>query len=202
MFGFSPFSAAPVAEAPVAAAPVAEAPVAAFSVFSFSPFAFFGGSYAASLAPETKVRMADGSLIQAQDVQVGDELLSVDILGLANTDRASIGSWSGDGNLSLSPNAITTVTSLSTRPNTTSININGDIFTETHLILIKRDGIEQFALASNILETDLAWNYNTSSFTAVESYSVSDSEFVSITINCEPLDIYFTEHHITHDGIN
>ena len=196
VFGFSPFSAAPV-----------EAET--FSVFSFSPFGaafnvfgFFGGPRVYSLAQDTKVRMADGSLVEAQDIQVGDELMSINILGLENTDKESVKTWSGNGNISITPNATTTVVSTTTHPSTIRVSINGDRFTESHLVLVKRNNVEQFVLASNALETDLVWHYDTSTFIPIESYSTANVEFDAITINCEPIDIYLTEHHITYDGIN
>jgi len=183
VFGFSPFG-------------------AAFSVFGFSPFGFWGGSRAYSLAQETKVRMADGTLKEAQDVEPGDELLSIDIPGLINTDRQSILEWLGTGDLSLIPNTTTTVTSLTTHPTTNLININGDKFTQSHLVLIKKDGIEKFVVSSQIVESDLVWSYESSTFVPITQYEITESVVNSITINCEPFDIYFTEHHITHDGIN
>jgi len=183
VFGFSPFG-------------------AAFGVFGFSPFAFYGGSRSYSLAQETKVRMADGTLKEAQDVEPGDELLSIDIPGLINTDRQSILGWLGTGDLSLIPNTTTTVTSLTTHPTTNLININGDKFTQSHLVLIKKDGIEKFVVSDQIVESDLVWSYESSTFVPITQYEITESVVNSVTINCEPFDIYFTEHHITHDGIN
>jgi len=199
VFGFSPFSAAETFSvfgfSPFSAAET-------FSVFGFSPFGFFGGSRSYSLAQDTKVRMADGSLVEAQDIEVGDELMSINIPGLENTDKESVKTWSGNGNISITPNATTTVVSTTTHPSTIRVSINGDRFTESHLVLVKRNNVEQFVLASNILETDLVWHYETSTFIPVESYLTTNVEFDAITINCEPIDIYFTEHHITYDGIN
>ena len=183
VFGFSPFG-------------------AAFGVFGFSPFAFFGGSFANSLSQQTLVRMADGSLKEAQDVEPGDELLSIDIPGLINTDRQSIIEWLGTGDLSLIPNATTTVTSLTTHPTTNLVSINADKFTQSHLILVKREGIEKFVVAGQIVESDLVWNYELSTFIPISEYEVTESVVNSVTINCEPFDIYFTKDHITHDGIN
>ena len=183
VFGFSPFG-------------------AAFSVFGFSPFAFWGGSFANSLSQQTLVRMADGSLKEAQDVEPGDELLSIDIPGLVNTDRQSILGWLGTGDLSLVPNATTTVTSLTTHPTTNLVSINADKFTQSHLVLVKREGIEKFVVAGQIVESDLVWNYELSTFIPIAEYEVTESVVNSVTINCEPFDIYFTKDHITHDGIN
>ena len=183
VFGFSPFG-------------------AAFSVFGFSPFGFYGGSRAYSLAQETRVRMADGTLKEAQDIEPGDELLSIDIPGLINTDRQSILEWLGTGDLSLAPNATTTVTSLTTHPTTNLISINGDKFTQSHLVLIKKDGIEKFVVSDQIVESDLVWSYESSTFVPITQYEITESVVNSVTINCEPFDIYFTENHITHDGIN
>ena len=194
MFGFSPFGAFGV----FGFSPFG----AAFGVFGFSPFGFFGGSFAYSLSQETNVRMADGSLKEAQDVEPGDELLSIDIPGLVNTDRQSIIEWLGTGNLSLIPNATTTVTSLTTHPTTSLVSINSDKFTQSHLVLVKREGIEKFVVAGQIVESDLVWNYESSTFIPITQYEVTESVVNSVTINCEPFDIYFTKNHITHDGIN
>jgi hypothetical protein len=196
VFGFSPFSV------------FGFSPFTAFGVFGFSPFGafgvfgFWGGSRAYSLGTETKIRMADGSLKEAQDIEPGDELLSIDIPGLVDTSRESIINWIGTGTLSLTPNATTTVTSLTTHPTTSLININGDKFTQSHLVLVKRDGIEKFVVAGQILESDLVWSFESSNFIAVTEYEKTELIVNSVTINCEPFDIYFTQNHITHDGIN
>ena len=199
VFGFSPFGAFGV---------FGFSPFGAFGVFGFSPFGafgvfgFWGGDRAYSLGTETRVRMEDGSLKEAQDIEPGDKLLSIDIPGLVDTSRESLINWIGTGTLSLTPNATTTVTSLTTHPTTSIININGDKFTQSHLVLVKRDEIEKFVVAGQILESDLVWSFESSNFIAITEYENTELIVNSVTINCEPFDIYFTENHITHDGIN
>jgi hypothetical protein len=187
VFGFSPFGFSP------------------FGVFGFSPFSpgsYFGGFFW-SLAPHTKVRMADGTLKEAQDVVVGDVLLSADLPGLGeNFTTEDVIAWTS-GEIFDAVNATTTtVQSVTSHPSSVLVDINGDTFTDTHLILVKRDESIFFKFASQVQENDLVWNYGSESWDPITSLSSTEVQYNSVTINCEPHDVFFTEKTLTHDGSN
>ena len=180
-------------------------PFAPFSVFGFSPFGVFGfspvgGSRAYSLGPRTKVVMSDGTLKEAQDLNVGDELKSVSIPGLLNTESETIFDWSSLEDLQLSEEIVTTINKISTHAASAIIRLNGDAFSPSHLVLVKREGTSTFEWAKDVVSTDLIWSHSLSAWAPIIELEVVEETTNVITINCEPYDIFFTEHSITHDG--
>ena len=193
VFGFSPFS------------PFSVFGFSPFGVFGFSPFGVFGfspvgGSRAYSLGPRTKVVMSDGTLKEAQDLNVGDELKSVSIPGLLNTESETIFDWSSLEDLQLSEEIVTTINKISTHAASAIIRLNGDAFSPSHLVLVKREGTSTFEWAKDVVSTDLIWSHSLSAWAPIIELEVVEETTNVITINCEPYDIFFTEHSITHDG--
>ena len=80
------------------------------------------------------------------------------------------------------------------------VNINGDGFSGSHLLLIKRDGQAIMRYAEDLKETDLIWSSETNTWSEITSYEKLDYPNEVITISCEPYDIFFTEKSLTHDG--
>jgi len=199
VFGFSPFSPFSV----FGFSPFGVFGFSPFGVFGFSPFGVFGfspwsGYY--SLGPKTKVRMSDGSLKEAQDLNVGDELKSLSLPGLENTESATIYDWSASADLTTAENVVTTINRISTHPVDSTVRLNGDAFSPNHLILVQRAGVSTFEWAKDIVQTDLVWDYSLSAWSPITELEVLEGTTNVITINCEPYDIFFTEHSLTHDG--
>jgi hypothetical protein len=191
VFGFSPFS------------PFSVFGFSPFGVFGFSPFSVFGFSpysFYYSLGPKTKVRMSDGSLKEAQDLNVGDELKSLSLPGLENTESATIYDWSASADLTTAENVVTTINKISTHPVDSTIRINGDAFSPSHLILVQRAEVSTFEWAKDIVQTDLVWDYSLSAWSPITELEVIEGTTNVITVNCEPYDVFFTEHSLTHDG--
>lgn len=193
VFGFSPFGFSPFGFSP-------------FGVFGFSPFGFSpfspGGSFIRfySLAPHTKVRMADGTLKEAQDLMIGDELLSAQLPGLSDVyTTESLNAWSTADISELSP-ATTTINRISTHTADRLIGINGDAFSPSHLILVKRNDSVSMMLSSEIVESDLIWTPSSSSWQPITELVSTEYTHNVININCEPYDIFYTENALTHDG--
>ena len=205
VFGFSPFSFSPFGVFGFSPFGVFGFSPFSFSPFSFSPFSpggWFGGFFW-SLAPHTKVRMADGTLKEAQDVNVGDVLLSADLPGLGeNFSTEDVIAWTSAEGIDSVNATTTTVQSVTSHPSSVLVDINGDTFTDTHLILVKRGESISFKFASQIEESDFVWNYGTEAWDPIISLSSTNVEYNSITINCEPYDVFFTEKTLTHDGSN
>ena len=66
--------------------------------------------------------------------------------------------------------------------------------------MTKREENVSFRFASDIVETDLVWNYDTQNWDSIISLSNTNVEYNALTINCEPYDVFFTEKTLTHDG--
>lgn len=194
VFGFSPFGFSPFGFSPFG-----------FSPFGFSPFSPGGFSFTprfmASLAPMTKVRMADGSMKAAEDVYVGDVLMSVELPDFANSyTTEELLAWTATQNITELPLTTTTVNKVTVHPATAVVSVNEDVFSPNHIILIKRGEEVSMKKTSELLPTDLVWDYSTEGWSEITVLEIHDYDHTVITINCEPNDLFFTHSALTHDG--
>jgi hypothetical protein len=204
-FSFTPtFSFAPTFSFTPTVAAFTFTPVAAaftftptFSVFGFSPSR--GPGYY-SLGPKTKIRMADGSLKEAQDIVVGDELLSVNSGEISQTDATTVSllTWSTNDDV-IFENVTTTVNSVTRHTTEKTYRINGDAFSPNHVIMVKRNEETLFVWSRDVVSTDLIRDY-LGNWVSITELEMLEFPVEVISINCEPYDIYFTEHALTHDG--
>jgi len=201
VFGFSPFGV-------FGFSPFGVFGFSPFSVFGFSPFSVFGFSpfafapyFKGSLSPSTKVVMADGSLKESVEIQVGDTLKSAIIPGLeTNFTKENVMNWIANNDLNSLEIVETTVTSVTEYTAPVFVSVNGDGFSGSHLLLTNRDGEVRMRFAEDLLESDLVWSTESNTWTnilALEKISYSNNV---IGINCEPYDVFFTEKTLTHDG--
>lgn len=65
---------------------------------------------------------------------------------------------------------------------------------------MKREGTSTFEWAKDVVQTDLMWSHSLSAWAPITELEVVTERTNVITVNCEPYDIFFTEHSITHDG--
>ena len=208
VFSFSPFGV--FSFSPFGFSPFGVFGFSPFGVFSFSPFGFspfspggfgFTPSTMRSLAPMTKVRMADGTMKQAQDVYVGDVLMSVELPGFANAyTTEELLAWVATQDITELPLTTTTVNRVNTHPSAQVISVNEDVFSPNHIILIKRDEEILMKKASDLLPTDQLWNYEPAGWAPITVLESHEYEHSVITINCEPNDLFFTHGALTHDG--
>ena len=181
-----------------------------FGVFSFSPFGFspfspggfgFTPQFQRSLAPITKVRMADGTMKEAQDVYVGDVLMSVELPGFANSyTTEELLAWVATQDITELPLTTTTVKSVVTHPSSGIVSVNEDVFSPNHIILIKRGEEISMKKVFELDVSDLVWDYTTSGWAPITILEAHEYEHSVITINCEPNDLFFTHGALTHDG--
>lgn len=155
----------------------------------------------ASLAPMTKVRMADGSMKAAEDVYVGDVLMSVELPDFANSyTTEELLAWTATQNITELPLTTTTVNKVTVHPATAVVSVNEDVFSPNHIILIKRGEEVSMKKTSELLPTDLVWDYSTEGWNEITVLEIHDYDHTVITINCEPNDLFFTHSALTHDG--
>lgn len=179
--------------------------------FGFYPgfFSTFGFGHDYSVAPDTMVRTPQG-LVRAEDIQVGDTLysLALDELG-ENADEVLLpllsggAGWSSDN---FTPLGLveTTVTSIGRAPVSELYVVNGDLFSPSHYILIKRGDVYQMSRADSLEASDLVYDGSVNDWEPISTYeSVGLSSGVEVvSIRCEPYDLFFTEHMLTWNGLS
>jgi len=81
-----------------------------------------------------------------------------------------------------------------------AVVINGDLFSDTHYILVKRDNTEKFIKALEVLNTDQVWSYENQSWVNIDMLEKVEVDHEVVSIDCEPYDMFFTEKMLTHDS--
>ena len=138
----------------------------------------------------------------AQDLQVGDTLVSADVpgLGMSFTKEEMLAWTNNPDNLAIVPNATTTVKMVGLSNAPVVVMIDGETYSGTHHLLAKRDGVAQMVLSANLLTTDKLWSTQTNSWTDIVDLVITNVEHQVVSINCEPLDMFFTENYLVYDG--
>jgi hypothetical protein len=163
---------------------------------------FYGGFFWDSISTDTYLRLAPDGLIRAGDVEVGDELLSLNIEELSTEgSQVNLDTWNSETFNSL---GFTTTTVTNVRTSTTNIIyiINGDTFSDRHNILVKRNGEYKFVISSEVsTDTDEIYNANTEQWEAVYDLVVENLEepIPTISIDCEPYDVFFTNKMLVYN---
>ena len=156
-----------------------------------------------SIGVNTLLRTPDG-LVVAGSVEVGDVLLSADIEGfpyedLPGSTLAAI-NWS-DKNPTFTT-VETTVTSITRRTASRGVVINNDLFSDTHYVLVKKGAKALFVLSTEVVMTDKVYNYSTSSWENITVLQKADIPHEVVSIDCEPYDVFYTEHLLVHDSVS
>jgi hypothetical protein len=160
-----------------------------------------------SLGSNVLVRTESG-LVRAQDLQVGDVILSLDIPGvpqnftLSGTTAEDLAAVSLDPEIikSATP-ALTTINSISINERRGAVSVNTEMFTRAHYLLIQRDGLSKVVTAAELVNTDKVFNYTSFDFVDITELEFLDIAFYAYSINCEPFDFFWTEHSLTFDNI-
>ena len=189
-FGFTPFGFTPFG----------------FTPFGFTPFGFtpFGFTPVKSIGADTLVasKVPEG-LVLAHNLSVGDVLYSANIEGLDLTSGQSLssylGSWSTE-NPVIDTNYETTIVSLSARIVDEVIIINGNKYSFSHYILVKRNDEVKFVKVYEVLETDSVYSPLYDAWQPILEFRHQQSKDLVISINTEPYDVFFTDNAIVHDS--
>lgn len=199
VFGFSPFGFSPFGV--FGFSPFGFSPFA-FSPFAFSPFAFSPGGRIRfySLGPLTKVKTTTGYK-DAQDLEVGDELVSVVMPGLPDSyTPEELAAWSSPANVNTSELTTTKVTEVGVHIADVLVKINDDTFSQNHIVFVKKNGEGKMSRARDVQETDLIWNQELQDWAPIEEFQIVDLPGAVLKITCEPNHIFFTESALVHDG--
>ena len=160
-----------------------------------------GGFKTLSINIFTLVRTVNG-LIPAWYLKVGDKLLSANIESfpydnLLTTDMELIDWTAQNPQINL---VETEIVSLRTRIAKWAIIVDGDMFSDSHYILVKRNDVTKFVKAIDLETTDLIWSNSAQNWVVIDSLRKIEVDHEVISIDCEPYDIFFTERMLTHDS--
>ena len=193
---FSPFSFTPFS--PFGFTPFGFTPFG-FTPFGFTPFSFapFGPSYSEySVARNTGVLTVNGRK-PASELQVGDKLHAMNIPSENVLDWTS---WQSSDIVLNSDNVVETeIVSINVHQADKIYSINGDLYSESHYILTKKDNIVKFTRADQIDSTYSVYSYAAHDFEAIISVEAIDYEETVYSINCEPYDNFFTDNMLVFD---
>ena len=180
-----------------------------FGAFGFTPFGAFGFSpttWGKSIGASVLIKTING-FVPIQDVQVGDQLISSTINNLStltSTDGSPISEdinfWA-DLNIYPQEEVVTTVTAKYMHKVNTVVVIDGEVFSDTHYILIKRQDVDMFIIVTDVVESDLI--YSTSEQTWKQIVQLEKLENVDaevVCLNVAPYDVFFTENIMVHDS--
>jgi hypothetical protein len=161
----------------------------------------FGEGGIKSINIFTLVRTLNG-LIPAWNLKVGDKLLSANIENfpydnLLATDMELIEWAAQNPQINL---VETEIVSLRTRIAKWAILVDGDIFSDTHYILVKRNNITKFVKSIDLEPTDLIWSNSDQNWVSIGLLRKIEVNHEVVSIDCEPYDIFFTERMLTHDS--
>jgi hypothetical protein len=80
------------------------------------------------------------------------------------------------------------------------VMIDNETYSGTHHLLAKRDGVAQMILSADLLTTDKLWSTQTNTWIDIVDLVITNVEHQVVSINCEPLDMFFTENFLVYDG--
>jgi hypothetical protein len=172
----------------------------AFGAFNaFGAFAAFGAYKSISL--HTLVLTPSG-YTQASSLKVGDELVSTEIPGLGiNFTREDVYNWSGNpDSIQIIPDKVTTITHIGSSQASQSVSVNGEIYSGSHTMLVKRDDVARMVESADLLESDQLWSSDTNTWTPITELIISNIPHEVISLNCEPYDMFYTDHFLVYDG--
>jgi hypothetical protein len=194
-FGFTPFGFTPFGFTPFG-----------FTPFGFTPFGFtpFGFTPIKSIGADTLVasKVPEG-LVLAHNLSVGDILYSADIEGLDLTSGQTLADyfsdWSAE-NPVINTNYETTIVGLSARIVDKVVVINGNKYSYSHYILVKRENITKFIKVNEVLETDMVYSPLFDGWQPIIDLKMTEGKELVISINTEPYDVFFSDNAILHDS--
>ena len=139
---------------------------------------------------------------QAENLKVGDVLVSTEVPGLGNNfTLQDIQNWEGDPSmLTMVPDKETTIMHIGTTTAEESVSINGEFYSGSHYMLVKRDGTARMIASIDLLQTDELWSADTNTWTPITELVISLVPHQVVSINCEPYDMFYTDHFLVYDG--
>ena len=154
-----------------------------------------------SLNYNTQVLMASqpgqpDTLKPASDLVVGDKLKALDFGSEYPDLRTAI----FPEDIDMTKVVETTITRIDHHDESIYIYIDGDLFSKSHWILAKKDGVASFIKSDVIDTTYQRYSPETNSWVDIEIVEEVELAMTKVTINCEPYDNFFTKKMLVFDG--
>jgi hypothetical protein len=81
-----------------------------------------------------------------------------------------------------------------------SVSVNGEFYSGSHTMLVKRNNVASMVESADLLDTDELWSTDTNTWTPITELIISSIPHEVISINCEPYDMFYTDHFLVYDG--
>jgi hypothetical protein len=177
-----------------------------FTPFGFTPFGFtpFGFTPVKSIGADTLVasKVPEG-LVLAHNLAVGDVLYSADIENLDSHSNLGLSEYFADWsetNPVINTNLETTIVGLSARIVDNVVVINGNKYSYSHYIMVKRNEEVKFVKVYEVEFTDQIFSPMIDAWQPILELRNAEGKELVISINTEPYDIFFTDNAIVHDS--
>jgi hypothetical protein len=109
--------------------------------------------------------------------------------------------WTANpSDLEMIPDKVTTIRHIGSSQAEQAVSINGEFYSGSHYMLVNRDGVSRMIASRDLLTTDTLWSSDTNSWTPIVELTISDIPHEVISINCEPYDMFYTDHFLVYDG--
>ena len=174
----------------------------AFSAFgAFGAFAAYTFSPGKSVGVDTLVLTTEGYTL-AKNLKVGDVLVSADIPGLGvNFTKEQMEAWTQNPEgLQIVADKETTIMNIGISTATVAVMIGNELYSGTHYMLTQRNGVAQMIKSEDLLTTDKLWSTDSNSWTDITELVITSVPHEVVSINCEPNDMFFTDHFLVYDG--
>jgi hypothetical protein len=79
------------------------------------------------------------------------------------------------------------------------IYVDGDLFSKSHYVLVKKNGVTKFIKAIDIDTSFQIFSAETSEFTDITLVETVYMNLEKVSINCEPYDNFFTKKMLVFD---
>ena len=169
----------------------------------YSVDSYDGNSAALCLTADSPILLADGTIIEAGDLEEGDILKGYSLSGLDEDSDANFLKWSNSELGEVAKDVTITNLTYSFASRYYDVN-NGEITgTADHPMLVKdsTDGLYRFKELHNLVVGDKLLKQNGSSLDEIEVTSVtsSDSTVEIVSIDVEQQDTYLVNGYVTHN---
>lgn len=156
-----------------------------------------GGGGSTCFAYGTKILMSDGTSKNIEDLQENDIIKTVSIADL-DTQETAWEYWSS--NSFVTSNATATVKSIYVHTATHYYNINDGLLkvTDSHPILVEKNGIYRFKRVDSLTTEDRLFNVN-NEWISINSIQIINEQLATINIDVEEQDTYFANGILVHN---
>ena len=160
---------------------------------TFSAFGFYNSI---SILTDVLIAGTPGSTKPAGELKVGDKLLALDI----DNNVTDWTTWqSSDISINMDNIVETEIVAIDITEEDEFIYIDGDLFSKSHYVLVKKDGVTRFIKALDIDASYQIFSPSEGQFINISLVETVNMLLQKVSINCEPYDNFFTSKMLVFD---